>query len=166
MANHDDALHNADVSQGLLAGLVVRVDHMGICVRDIDEAGRPWTRLLGSPVVDREHVAAQKVDVGWLRFAGQGTSIELVSPTGNAGLEKFLDKRGNALHHVAVLVTDIHAALERVKAAGVRVIDSTPRPGAAGHLVAFLHPKAMAGTLVELVQHGPLPPGSNSSPSA
>lgn len=138
----------------LLHGLVVRVDHIGMCVRDIDEAGQPWTRLLGLPITEREEVASQRAAVGWLRFGGDTTSIELVSSLGNAGLDKFLDKRGNALHHVAILVTDIHEALARIKSAGLRVIDEEPRPGAGGHMVAFIHPAAMAGTLVELVQAG------------
>ncbi len=136
----------------ILEGLIVRVDHIGICVADIDEAGGPWTRLLGCPVTSREHVASQSVDVGWLRLPGQDTKIELISSSGNPGLDKFLEKRGNAMHHVAISVTDIHEALRRIKEAGLRLIDQEPRPGALGHLVAFLHPKAMAGTLVELVQ--------------
>ena len=141
-----------DRAAAILDGLVVRIDHVGICVRDIDEAAEPWTRLLGCPVIDREHVAAQNVGVGWLRLPGKETAIELVASQGNPGLDKFLDQRGNAMHHVAISVTDIHEALRRIKDAGLRVIDEQPRPGALGHLVAFLHPRAMAGTLVELVQ--------------
>ena len=80
-------------------------------------------------------------------------AVELICPMpGNVGLDKFLDKRGDALHHVAFAVTDIREALARLKEAGVRLIDEEPRPGAGGHLVAFLHPKAMGGTLVELVE--------------
>lgn len=137
----------------ILDGLVVRVDHIGICVRDIDEAGRPWTRLLGAGLIDRERVDAQRVDVGWLRLGAGATSLELLSSAGNPGLDRFLERRGNALHHVAILVTDIHVAVARIKEAGLELIDAEPRPGAGGHLVAFLHPRAMAGTLVELVQH-------------
>ena len=70
----------------------------------------------------------------------------------NAGLEKFLDKRGDALHHVAFAVKDIAAALARLKDGGVELIDEEPRPGAGGHLVAFLHPRAVGGVLVELVE--------------
>jgi methylmalonyl-CoA/ethylmalonyl-CoA epimerase len=144
---------NSIAAAAILDGLVVRVDHIGLCVRDIDEAGRPWTRLLGTEVVDRERVDAQKVAVGWLRFGDRATSIELVSSAGNPGLDRFVDKRGDALHHVAILVSDIHEAVARIKAAGLQLIDDQPRPGAGGHLVAFLHPRAMAGVLVELVQH-------------
>jgi methylmalonyl-CoA/ethylmalonyl-CoA epimerase len=141
------------LAAAILDGLVVRVDHIGLCVRDIDQAGQPFARLLGAQVVDRERVAAQNVDVGWLRFGHDATSIELVSSAGNPGLDRFLGKRGDALHHVAILVTDIHQAVARVKAAGVELIDEQPRPGAGGHLVAFLHPRAMSGILIELVQH-------------
>jgi methylmalonyl-CoA epimerase len=72
---------------------------------------------------------------------------------GNAGLQRFLDQRGDGLHHVAFAVTDLRLALQRLADAGVQLIDREPRPGARGHLVAFLHPRAMNGTLVELVEH-------------
>ncbi len=141
-------------ANGLLAGLVVRIDHLGICVRDIDEAGAHWTRLLGQPVIDREDVAPQKATAAWLRLPGEASALELVAPmNGNAGLEKFLAKRGDGMHHIALLVTDIEEALRRLRDGGVELIDQAPRTGALGHLVAFLHPKAMGGTLVELVQH-------------
>ena len=139
-------------TEAILDGLVVRIDHIGICVKDIDEAGDPWTRLLGPAVVDREHVASQNVNVGWLRVPGQDTKLELISPDGNPALDKFLAKRGNAMHHVAIAVSDIHEAVRRIESAGLPLIDKEPRVGALGHLVAFLHPRAMAGCLVELVQ--------------
>lgn len=138
-----------------LDGLVVGIDHVGICVADIDAAGAAWSSLLGSPVVDREDVAAQKTTAAFVRLA-EPAAVELVCPMpGNAGLEKFLAKRGDAMHHVAFAVTDIREALRRLRDSGVPLIDESPRPGAGGHLVAFLHPKAMGGTLVELVErHG------------
>lgn len=136
----------------ILEGLVVRIDHIGVCVADIDAAAESFTRLLGTPVTEREHVAGQKVDVGWLTLPGQATRIELLQSAGNSGLERFMAKRGNAMHHLAISVSDIHAAVARMKDAGVELIDREPRPGAQGHLVAFLHPRAMSGILVELVQ--------------
>lgn len=138
----------------LLSDLVVRVDHVGICVKDIDAAAAPWTRLFGTPVEDRERVASQRVAVGWLALPGAETRIELLSPEGNEALDRFLAKRGDAMHHVAVAVTDIHEAVRRIADAGLELIDRAPRLGAAGHLVAFLHPRAMGGVLVELV-HAP-----------
>lgn len=137
----------------LLADLVVGIDHVGVCVRDIDAGMSAWSELLGVPAVDREDVSAQKTAAAFLRPQAEGASLELICPLpGNAGLEKFLDRRGETLHHVAFAVTDIEAALARLTAANVPLIDQVPRPGAGGHLVAFLHPKALGGTLVELVQ--------------
>jgi methylmalonyl-CoA/ethylmalonyl-CoA epimerase len=136
-----------------LGDLVIGIDHVGICVRDIAASGDGWSSLLGLPVVDREDVAPQKTTAAFLHMPAGGAAVELVCPMpGNAGLEKFLDKRGDALHHVAFAVTDIRDALARLAAANVALIDETPRRGAGGHLVAFLHPKAMGGTLVELVE--------------
>jgi methylmalonyl-CoA epimerase len=140
----------------LLAGLSVSLDHISICVRDLDTAARAWGSLLGCQPADRQQVTAQKTEVVFLRpgAGAHGAAVELISPmAGNAGLEKFLDQRGDAIHHIAFAVSDIHAALDRLAAAGVRLIDTAPRPGACGHTVAFLHPRAMNGTLIELVQH-------------
>jgi methylmalonyl-CoA/ethylmalonyl-CoA epimerase len=137
---------------GLLGGLVLGIDHIGICVRDLDAAAAAWTGLLGAPLVAREDVLAQRTTAGFHRF-GEPGSVELVCPMpGNLGLDRFLDKRGDAMHHLAFAVSDIGAALDRLAAAGIELIDRAPRPGAGGHRVAFLHPRAMAGTLVELVE--------------
>jgi methylmalonyl-CoA/ethylmalonyl-CoA epimerase len=139
-------------SGGLLAGLVLGIDHIGICVRDVDAAGAAWAGLLGAPLVDREDVVPQLTTAGFHRFAEPG-AVELVCPMpGNVGLDRFLDKRGDALHHLAFAVRDLDEALRRLIAAEVELIDRTARPGAGGHRVAFLHPRALAGTLVELVQ--------------
>jgi methylmalonyl-CoA/ethylmalonyl-CoA epimerase len=136
----------------LLGDLVVGIDHIGVCVRDVDQAGEGWANLLGSPVVDREDVVPQKTTAAFVRMT-EPAAVELVCPMpGNVGLDKFLDKRGDALHHVAFAVKDIKAALARLEEAGVELIDKAPRPGAGGHLVAFLHPRAVGGVLVELVE--------------
>ncbi|HEU5061225.1 MAG TPA: VOC family protein [Kofleriaceae bacterium] len=138
---------------GLLGGLLLGIDHVGICVADMTAAGAGWAGLLGVPLTDREDVAAQKTAAGFLRMPQGAAAVELVCPLpGNAGLDRFLAQRGDALHHVAFAVSDIAAALERLAAASVELIDRAPRPGAGGHLVAFLHPRALGGTLVELVQ--------------
>lgn len=142
----------------LLAGLVLGIDHVAVCVSDLDEGARVWTDLLGLPLAHREDVVAQKTTAAFVddpNGVTRGASLELISPmAGNDGLTKFLDKRGQGLHHVAIAVTDLLEALRRLDAAGVPLIDKTPRPGARGHMVAFLHPKATGGTLVELVQRG------------
>lgn len=143
----------------LLRGLVIGIDHIGVCVASMDQSAALWSELLGTVVSHRECVDVQKTEAAFFDFAEPAT-VELVAPmAGNAGLQKFLDKRGDGLHHLAFAVTDIRAALGRLADAGVELIDKAPRQGARGHLVAFLHPRAMNGTLVELVerhhpQHG------------
>jgi methylmalonyl-CoA mutase C-terminal domain/subunit len=128
-----------------------RLDHSAICVKDIDASIALIEEVLGQKVAHREYVDAQKVDAAFFDFPN-GASLELVCPRGNAALEKFLDKRGDALHHLALRVKDIDGVLQRLAARGVPLIDKTGRPGARGHRVAFLHPKAFGGTLLELVE--------------
>jgi methylmalonyl-CoA/ethylmalonyl-CoA epimerase len=140
------------LSGNLLGDLVVGVDHVGLCVRDIDAAERGLSALLGRAAVDRENVAPQKTTASFIRF-GTGAALELISPmAGNPALERFLDKRGDALHHVAIAVSDLALALARLESAGVELIDRTPRIGAGGHRVAFIHPRAVGGILVELIE--------------
>jgi methylmalonyl-CoA/ethylmalonyl-CoA epimerase len=138
----------------LLRDLVIGIDHIGVCVGAMDASAKLWADLLGVPVAHRECVDPQKTEAAFLDFAAQPATVELVAPmAGNVGLEKFLGKRGDGLHHLAFAVTDIRLALRRLADAGVALLDREPRPGARGHLVAFLHPRAMNGTLVELVEH-------------
>ena len=141
------------ITVGLLGDLVLGIDHIGVCVKDMGRAGQAWAALLGQPLVDQEDVVSQRTTAAFVRFANQTAAVELVCPMpGNTGLDKFVAQRGDALHHIAFAVSDLHAALQRLRDADVRLIDDVPRAGASGHLVAFLHPKAMEGTLVELVQ--------------
>ena len=132
-----------------------RLDHTAICVGDMDGAIRLFELLFGAKVDHREQVAAQKVEAAFFDFPN-GASLELISPDkslgGNAGLEKFLQKRGDGLHHLALRVDHLDELLQRLDAAGVPLIDKVSRPGARGHRVAFLHPKALNGTLLELVE--------------
>jgi len=130
-----------------------KLDHTAICVKDIDASIALIEDILGQKVAHREYVDAQKVDAAFFDFPN-GASLELVCPRGNAGLEKFLEKRGDALHHLALRVKDIDSVLKALDARGVPLVDKTGRPGARGHRVAFLHPKAFGGTLLELVEEG------------
>jgi methylmalonyl-CoA/ethylmalonyl-CoA epimerase len=134
-----------------------RLDHTAICVRDMDASIALLEELLGQRCAHREMVAAQRVSAAFFDFPN-GASVELVSPErslgGNAGLERFLDKRGDALHHLALRVEDLDALLRRLAERGVPLIDKVSRPGARGHKVAFLHPDALGGTLLELVEAG------------
>jgi methylmalonyl-CoA mutase C-terminal domain/subunit len=128
-----------------------RLDHTAICVKDIKASIALIEEILGAKVAHEEHVPAQRVDAAFFDFPN-GASLELVCPRGNAGLEKFLEKRGDGLHHLALRVKDIDEVLRRLDARGVPLIDKVGRPGARGHRVAFLHPKAFGGTLLELVE--------------
>jgi methylmalonyl-CoA/ethylmalonyl-CoA epimerase len=129
---------------------IKKIDHVAICVADTDEAIAKYKQVLGLEPDVREVVASQKTEATLLPIGE--TSLELISPKGNEGLAKFLEKRGPGLHHIAVEVEGIEAALATLKALGVPLIDETPRVGARGHKVAFLHPKATGGVLVELVE--------------
>src|SRR5438045_2258968 len=140
------------VYTGLRASVpATRLGHTAICVKDMKASIALIEDILGQKVAHEEHVPAQKVDAAFFDFPN-GASLELVAPRGNAGLEKFLEKRGDALHHLALRVKDIDAVLKRLDARGVPLIDKVGRPGARGHRVAFLHPKAFGGTLLELVE--------------
>ena len=128
-----------------------RLDHTAICVKDMGASIALIEDILGQKVAHQERVSEQKVDAAFFDFPN-GASLELVSPAGNAGLEKFLEKRGDALHHLALRVKDLDEVLRRLAARGVPLIDKVGRPGARGHRVAFLHPRAFGGTLLELVE--------------
>lgn len=132
---------------------IKKIDHVAICVKDVDEAIAKYKQVLGLQPEVREVVASQKTEAVLLPIGE--TSLELISSRGNEGLEKFLEKRGPGLHHIAVEVEGIEAALATLKALGIPLVDETPRKGARGHKVAFLHPKATGGVLVELVEPEP-----------
>jgi len=132
---------------------VKRIDHVAIAVADRDASAASLGALFGLEPGVREHVASQATDVAFLHAeggAGEAPALEICAPRGNAALDRFLARRGPGLHHVCFAVEDLPAALAALKAAGVRLIDETPRPGARGHQVAFLHPASTGGVLFEL----------------
>ncbi len=131
---------------------IKRIDHVAICVADVDAAKAAWQHAFGLEGTVREVVASQKTDAMLLPVGSGETALELIAPKGNDGLEKFLAKRGPGLHHIAVEVEGIEAALAFLQSLGVRLIDETPRIGARGHKVAFVHPSVTGGVLVELVE--------------
>jgi methylmalonyl-CoA/ethylmalonyl-CoA epimerase len=133
---------------------VRHIDHVAIAVADAGEAAGRLGSMFGLRAGPLEHVPGQQTDVIFLHPEHGASAVELVCPSGNQGLEKFLDRRGPGLHHVCFEVDDLAAALSALKAAGVDLIDEVPRPGARGHLVAFLHPRATGGVLFELCQKG------------
>ena len=129
---------------------IKRIDHVAICVPDIDQAKEKYEALFGLVATSREVVASQHTDACLLPIGD--SNLELISPKGNEGLVKFLDKRGPGLHHVALEVEGIESALALLKALGVKLIDETPHIGARGHKVAFVHPSSTGGVLIELVE--------------
>ncbi len=129
----------------------MKIDHLGIATRRIEEAVSFWRDALGLEVVETEEVAEQKVRVAMLPVGE--SRVELLEPTSDdSPIAKFLEKRGAGIHHIAVRVPDIHAALVRLKEQGARLIDEAPRTGAGGSLIAFVHPSSTNGVLLELVE--------------
>ena len=128
------------------------IHHVGIAVRDLDEAVARYAILVGGAVDHEAVVPEQGVHAVALRV-GAGPLIELLAPTGaDTPVGRFLDKRGEGMHHVAYEVRGIQAQLDRLHAEGVQLIDEAPRSGLFGLQVAFIHPEAAFGCLIELVE--------------
>ena len=128
-----------------------RIDHVGVAVEDLDAALKLYEDALGMPMVHREVVEEQGVEAVLLDV-GDG-HVELLRPLGDdTPVGKYLAKKGPGLHHVAYAVTDIRATLDQLTAAGIELIDKTPRIGIRNSQVAFLHPKSTGGVLTEIVQ--------------
>ena len=124
------------------------LDHIAIAVPSIEEAAPLYERLTGARCSPAEELPGQGVRVA---FVG---ALELVEPLGpDTTVGRFLERRGPGLHHVAFGVDDLEAELGRLASEGVELVDRAPRPGAGGHLVAFLHPRSTGTVLVELVEH-------------
>ena len=129
----------------------MKINHLGIATKGIEEALKFWQDALGLENVHTETVEDQKVRVAMLPLGE--SRIELLEPTSeDSPISKFLEKRGGGIHHIAVEVEDIEAALAKLKQEGARLIDEVPRIGAEGCLVAFVHPSSANGVLLELVQ--------------
>ncbi len=129
----------------------MKINHLGIATKRIDEALKFWEDALSLENVHTEVVEDQKVRVAMLPIGE--SRIELLEPiSDDSPISKFLEKRGGGIHHIAVEVEDIEASLARLKEKGMRLIDETPRFGAEGCLVAFVHPASTNGVLLELVQ--------------
>jgi methylmalonyl-CoA/ethylmalonyl-CoA epimerase len=129
----------------------MKIDHIGIATRAIDDAAAFWRDSLGLDSLEVEEVAEQKVRVSMLPIGE--SRIELLEATSSdSPIAKFVEKRGPGIHHIAIRVDDINGALQRLKRKGAKLIDDVPRTGAGGCLVAFVHPSSASGVLVELVQ--------------
>ena len=131
--------------------LPLNLHHTAVAVRDIDATLRSLAKLFGVEPLSREVVAEQGVEEAMVPLGG--SYLQLLMPIGaDTPIGRFLDRRGEGLHHVAVQVADIDAALAHLVEAGVELIDREPRRGGGGHRIAFIHPRAVAGTLIELVE--------------
>ncbi len=132
----------------------MKIDHIGIATRGIQDAMTFYVDALGLRVAETEEVAEQKVRVAMIPIGE--SRIELLEATSaDSPIARFLEKRGPGIHHIAVRVDDIHVALAELKQKGARLIDEEPRKGAGGCLVAFVHPSSTGGVLLELVEYQP-----------
>jgi methylmalonyl-CoA/ethylmalonyl-CoA epimerase len=129
----------------------MKIDHIGIATRQLEEGLAVWRDALGLTIDSTEEIAEQGVRVAMLAVGE--THVELLEAlTPDSPVGKFLAKRGPGIHHIALEIDDIAASLKELKSKGARLIDETPRVGAGGCLVAFVHPSSTDGVLLELVQ--------------
>jgi methylmalonyl-CoA/ethylmalonyl-CoA epimerase len=130
---------------------ILKIDHLGIAVNSIEDSKGLWTDALGLDFEGSETVEAQKVTTAF--FPVGESEVELLESTAPDGpVAKFIEKKGTGIHHIAFRVENIEEALAELKEKGIKLIDETPRPGAGGAKIAFLHPKATNGVLVELCE--------------
>ena len=130
---------------------IKNIDHIGIAVNNIQESLSFWQASLGIEPHGTEEVPQQKLKTAFLPMGS--TNIELLESTSpDSSVAKFLEKHGEGLHHIAIRVDDIDAALAELKAKGIKLIDETPRNGAGGARIAFVHPKSTHGVLLELCE--------------
>lgn len=130
---------------------ILKIDHLGIAVNSIDAGKKFWSDILGLNFEGTETVAEQKVTTAF--FPVSESEVELLESTDADGpVAKYIDKKGEGIQHVAFRVDNLEAALAELKAKGIQLIDEKPRVGAGGAKIAFLHPKATHGVLVELCE--------------
>jgi methylmalonyl-CoA/ethylmalonyl-CoA epimerase len=131
--------------------MIEKVDHIGIAVKNLDEAIKFYEEVLGLKCIGQEIVEDQKVRVGFLPLGD--SEVELLESTTEDGtIAKFIEKKGEGIQHIALRVDSIEEALRDLKAKGVRLIDEKPRYGAGGAKIAFLHPKSTSGVLIEICE--------------
>lgn len=132
--------------------MFVGVEHVGVAVKNLDEAINVYRDILGFELKGVHVLAERKVKVAFFSTGGQ-TSIELVEPLSNdSPVAKALETRGEGIHHIAIEVENIEKALEKLKQKNVTLVDETPKMGAEGKRIAFVHPKSTKGVLMELVE--------------
>lgn len=128
-----------------------KIEHIGIAVKDLDAANLVYTKLFGEPPYKTETVESENVSTSFFRVGE--SKIELLEATGSeSAIAKFIDRKGEGIHHIAYAVDDIKAEMERMRAEGFIVLNEEPKRGADNKLVCFLHPKTTHGVLIELCQ--------------
>jgi methylmalonyl-CoA/ethylmalonyl-CoA epimerase len=133
--------------------MLLRIDHVGIACRSLDAAVERYVSVFGLAVVSREVNEEQGVAEAMLATSGGTSYVQLLEPLGpDTPVGKFLERRGEGMHHVGYAVADVTAALAEIGGQGIRLIDSRPRHGSMGASIAFLHPGDLGGVLTELVQ--------------
>ena len=133
--------------------MVNKISHLGIAVKDLDAVVKMYEEMLGVKASGFEEVEEQKVKVAFLPVGE--TRIEFLQSTSPDGpIARYIEKKGEGIQHIAFEVDDLEAELQRLKESGVRLIDETPRKGAGGHQIAFVHPKSTNGILIELCDKG------------
>jgi len=131
----------------------VNIDHIGIAVKSLEQAIKVYETAIGLQVTGFDQVEDQGVRVAMIAVGE--SRIELLEATrADSAIGKFISKRGEGIHHIALRVSNIDETLQRLKSSGVRLVDSTPKPGAHNTRVAFIHPSSTNGVLLELVEHG------------
>jgi methylmalonyl-CoA/ethylmalonyl-CoA epimerase len=127
------------------------VEHIGIAVKDLSSVNEIYTKLFGEEPYKMESVASEQVDTSFFKIGE--TKIEFLSASGeDSAIAKFIEKRGEGIHHIAFEVEDIFVEIERLKKEGFQILNDTPKKGADNKLICFVHPKSANGVLVELCQ--------------
>ncbi len=133
--------------------MLLRIDHVGIACRSLETTIERYESAFGLTVVSRETNSGQGVREAMLELSDGSSCVQLLEPLGpGTPVGKFLERRGEGIHHVGYAVADVAAALETIGGRGVRLVDSRPRHGSMGASIAFLHPSGLGGVLTELVQ--------------
>ncbi|WP_300433718.1 methylmalonyl-CoA epimerase [Christiangramia sp.] len=133
-----------------------RIEHIGIAVKDLEAANKTYKAILGAAHYKTETVESEGVSTSFFKIGE--SKIELLAATNpESPISKFIEKRGEGIHHIAFYVDDIKAEIDRLKKEGFRLLNEQPKPGADNKIVAFMHPKDANGVLVELCQESPSP---------
>ncbi len=130
---------------------MIQIEHLGIAVKNLEQSNELFTKLLGKPPYKTEHVASQNVSTSFFMIAD--SKIELLEATSmDSPIAKFIEKKGEGIHHIAFLVSDIYAEMKRLQSEGFNLLSQEPTLGADNKLICFLHPKNTNGVLIELCQ--------------